>query len=247
MPIADEAASMMATRYTWAAEVARGRRVLELACGSGTGLGLLASRAARVVGGDYSDVLLARARAHYRTRVPLVRLSADALPFSAGAFDLVLLFEASYYVPDMRKAFAEIARVLTPGGLALFANANPDRHDFIPSPHSVRYHNADAFRQGLSACGFDVRVEGAYPIEPSSGGGLGSKIAPLARQVLQALGLVPKTLRGRARLKKLLGTHLRDTPAELPADFATVEPRHVLPDGPVVGYKVLYVTATKRA
>lgn len=246
VPIADEAASMMSTRYAWAAEIAPGRRVLELACGSGPGLGLLAARATWLAGADYSAALLARARDHYGTRVPLVRLSADALPFASGSFDLVLLFEASYYVPNMGEAFREIARVLSPGGRALFVNANPDRADFIPSPHSVEYHNADGFRMALRECGFDVGIEGAFPIDVADTHGFWSTLVPHARNLLQALRLVPRTLRGRARIKKLLGKRLRDAPAELREGFAPIEPRGRVAVGRVEGFKVIYVAATKR-
>src|SRR5574341_1672146 len=86
IPTTVEGARMMYTRYAVGAELAAGKRVLELACGGGNGLGLVGSRASFLVGGDFSPVLLARARAHYRTRYPLVRLSAEALPFRAGAF-----------------------------------------------------------------------------------------------------------------------------------------------------------------
>src|SRR6266550_3907918 len=81
-PVSAEGASMMYTRYRWAADLARGRRVLELACGSGQGLGLL-GQAARLVGGDVSRPLLRAARTHYGRRVSLARLSAERLPFAS--------------------------------------------------------------------------------------------------------------------------------------------------------------------
>src|SRR5207244_13479287 len=100
-PVTAEGASMIATRYHVAADLARGKRVLELACGSGQGLGLVGRAAARLVGGGLSAPLLRQARVHYGGRVPLVRLSAESLPFAAGAFDVALCFEASYYIPHM--------------------------------------------------------------------------------------------------------------------------------------------------
>ena len=38
---------------------------------------------------------------------------------------------------------------------------------------------------------------------------------------------------------------IKDVPAELPPDFAAVEPRTPVSSGPVVSYKVLYVAARK--
>jgi len=239
-PVTAEGAAMMATRYQFAAELARGKRVLELACGSGQGLGLVGRAAARLVGGDLSAPLLRQARAHYGPRVPLVRLSAESLPFAAGAFDVALCFEASYYIPHMEQAFRELARVVSAGGTVAFVNANPERPDFITSPHSVHYHTADEFRAAFGALGFGVSVEGAFPVEQHRGRG---RAASLARRVLEGLGLVPRTLRGRARLKRLVYRTLHELPPELGDGFATVAPRVAVAAGPVTGFKVIYVIA----
>jgi SAM-dependent methyltransferase len=250
VPISAEGAAMMYTRYHLAAELAKGRRVLELGSGSGQGLGLLGRSAAMVVAGDYSLTLLRRGRAHYGSRFPLVRLTAERLPFRAGAFDLVLCFEASYYVPDMRQAFRDISRVLAPNGLVFFANANPERPDFIKSPHSTHYHSAGEFRAALEALGMDVDVEGAFPVEPRERGVVGrvaGATMTLARWLLEALHLVPRTLRGRARLKRLIYGKLLEVPPELHDGFSAVAPRVPIGPGPARGVKVLYVTGRKRA
>ena len=136
---------MLTSRYEYAASLANDRRVLEVGCAAGQGFGLLQKASRFLVGGDYSMPLLESAHRHYGTRVPLARLSVEALPFAADSFDLVLFFEASYYVPDMNAAFDEIARVLSPTGVVVFVNANPERPDFIRSPHSHHYHSAAEF------------------------------------------------------------------------------------------------------
>lgn len=249
IPLSPEGAEMMYTRYDLAARMAAGKRVLELGCGSGQGFALLMENGAKVVGGDYSLPLLQGGRAHYGARAPMVRLSADALPFRNESFDVVLFFEASYYVPSMSHAFDDIARVLAPNGTVLFVNANPQRPDFIRSPHSVHYHSADEFRAELAARGFDVSVDGAFPVDPPSNS-LKSRVVGLvfsaARRTLELFGLVPKTLRGRARLKRLVYRQLLAVPPELPRGFAAVAPRQPVPPGPVAGYKVIYVTGVKR-
>lgn len=247
VPLSREGAEMMATRYTLAGNLATGKRVLELGCGAGQGLGLLGNRAASLVGGDYSQALLDSARGHYGSRVPLVRLSAEALPFDSGAFDLVIFFEASYYVPDMKAALGEIARVLAPGGSVVFANANPERPDFIRSPHSFAYHTADEFRAAISGLGFAVTIDAAFEVQPRASGArkLGAEALSWARRVLERFGLIPRTLQGRARLKRLIYGRLLRTPAELSEGFAPIRPLHPVPAGPVTTYKVIYVKGTK--
>jgi len=250
MPLTPEAASMMYTRYELAARLAAGKRVLEIGCGAALGFGLMGESSKLVVGGDYSPELLRAAKAHYRSRFPFIRLSADRLPFRNDSFDLVLCYEMSYYLPDAGKAFGEIDRVLAPGGTLLFVNANPERPDFIRSPHSTHYHTGDEFRAALSRLGMSVEVCGAFPLAQPDGrpvGGLKQQVLMYARKTLEAMHLVPRTLEGRARLKRLIYRNLHKLPAELPRDFARIADRQVVAPGPVRGWKVIYVTATKAA
>lgn len=241
---------MMYTRYHVAAGLAAGGRVLELGCGAGQGFGLIARNAKTLIGGDYSRELLRSARDHYGDRIPLVQLSADSLPFATASFDLVLFFEASYYVPSMEKGFAEIARVLAPAGRVLFVNANPERPDFISSPHSVHYHSADEFRSALEGHGFSVGVEGAFPVDEDQGerSPIAAMALSVARRILEILHLVPRTLRGRARIKRLLyGNKLVMVPPELQVGFSEVVTREPLSHGAARRHKVLYVNAERPA
>lgn len=244
--VTEEGASMIATRYELAASYGRGRRVLELGCGAGLGFDLLGRDAALVVGADYSAELLGSAQQQYGSKFPLIRLSAENLPFDAGAFDVVVCFEMSYYIRDARQAFAEVHRVLAPGGVVLFANANPERPDFIRSPYSTHYHTGDEFRAELSRVGFSVNVHGAFPVSAASDKrSLMTAVLPVARRILEALRLVPRTIEGRARLKRLIFGSLRRLPATLPPNFAPVATRAPVPPGAIRDYKVLFVTGTK--
>ena len=63
--------------------------------------------------------------------------------------------------------------------------------------------------------------------------------------MMEAWHLVPKTLKGRARLKRLVFGRLREVPAEIPEGFATLAPLVPLERGPVRGFKVVYVRACK--
>lgn len=243
-PLSSEGAEMIYTRYVYGAHLARGRRVLELGCGSGPGLGLLASEAAAVVGCDIDPSLLAQARRHWGQRFPLVRASAERIPLASASFDLVLFFEASYYVPDMEAAFDEIARVLDDRGVAVFVNANPERRDFISSPFSTHYHTAEEFRTALERRGFDVTVEGAFPL-----GDVGprERLMSWARRTLEATRLTPRTLKGRALLKRIALGKLVSLPGEIPVGFAKTAGRTRVAAGALTGFKVQYVTGMKRS
>jgi hypothetical protein len=141
-----------------------------------------------------------------------------------------------------------MARVLAPGGSILLANANPERPDFIRSPHSHRYHSADEFRSALGSLGMTVTVEGAFAVQPAGVGPaarIKGRIMSLGRQALEGLHLVPRTLKGRSRLKKLLIRNMQTTPAQLPPDFAPTGTRIQLAPGPAPQWKVIYARGQK--
>ena len=104
-----EQLARMAHRYAFAVALCAGKDVLEVACGAGLGLGALAKVAGKVVGGDIDESLVALARAHYagRPKIEIHRLDAHQLPFPDQSFDVVLLFEAIYYLASPEKFLAE--------------------------------------------------------------------------------------------------------------------------------------------
>jgi ubiquinone/menaquinone biosynthesis C-methylase UbiE len=99
----------------------RGKRVLELAFGTGDGLCDLHAAQHRVVGLDLSSSMV-RITQHKLQRlglsIPLVRGRAQQLPFVDSCFDsVVATFPADFIVE--RSTVGEIARVLRPGGQAV--------------------------------------------------------------------------------------------------------------------------------
>lgn len=97
----------------WLVAGARGR-VLDLGCGTGRNLPLLAPDIAGI-GLDPSWAALRRARRR-APRVPLVVGSAEALPFRDGAFDTVLSGLVFCSVPDVGRGLWEVRRVLGGAG-----------------------------------------------------------------------------------------------------------------------------------
>lgn len=100
----------------------RGRRVLDVGCGSGNLLSWLARQGAEPFGLDPVPQRLMEAA----ERVPgarLVRGFGEALPFAAASFDYVIYFNSLHHLPAMvmDQALAEAFRVLRPTGrLAVF-------------------------------------------------------------------------------------------------------------------------------
>src|SRR5438309_11441795 len=138
-----EQLEIIGRRYLFAATLAAGKRVLEVGCGPGFGLGYLAGVAASVVAGDVTASTLARARAiyHGRRTIHLVQFDGQALPFRDGHFELVLAMAMMYYL-DADAFLKECWRVLTRDGVLGFCVPNREVPGFRPSKFSTRYYSA---------------------------------------------------------------------------------------------------------
>ena len=103
------------------------RRALDLATGTGDIAYSLASSGARVVGLDITPRMIELAiakRSQHPGPCSFVVGDMLTLPFPDRSFDLVTTGYGLRNVPDLTKAVDEIARVLTPGGLALSLDFN---------------------------------------------------------------------------------------------------------------------------
>lgn len=245
LPVTRENLAMAVSRYAFAAALAQDADVLEVGCGRGQGLAWLTRHARRVVGGDYTPALLQGARDHYRRRVPLVRLDGQALPFRDGSFDVVLLLEAIYYLPDADRFVRECRRVLRPGGAVLVCTTNPSRADFTVSPLSTRYLDAGTLAETLRAAGFDVELSAAFPCARHSPT---DRAVAAMKRAAAALRLLPRTMRGKAWLKRVFFGPLIRYPFELDETLAPAAPRSpIAATDTAAGFKVIYALGRRPA
>lgn len=100
-----------------------GDRVLDIGAGSGTDVliaSMLVGPRGKVYGLDMTDAMLSKARANADKmgafQVELVMGNAETIPLPDGSIDSVTSNGVLNLVPDKPKAFAEIFRVLRPGG-----------------------------------------------------------------------------------------------------------------------------------
>lgn len=104
-------------------EVTEGDVVLDLGSGAGIDLIIAARKAGptgRVIGVDMTDAMIERARENVAaagvTNVEIRKGIIEALPIDSGSVDWVISNCVINLSPDKPRVFAEIARVLRPGG-----------------------------------------------------------------------------------------------------------------------------------
>ncbi len=144
-------------RYAFASRLARNRRVLEAACGTGYGSAELAQVARSVVATDISEEAVQFARERYQQ--PNLRFetaSATALPYPDGGFDLVVAFEVIEHLEDWKALLSEARRLLAPGGQFVVSTPNrlyyeETRRQSGPNPFHVHEFTYEEFRAELAA------------------------------------------------------------------------------------------------
>jgi ubiquinone/menaquinone biosynthesis C-methylase UbiE len=237
-----EQVERLCNRYYWAGRYCSDKDVLEVACGTGQGLGYLAGLAKSIEAGDYSGPILDIARKHYGKRISLRQFDAQSMPFADHSLDVIILFEALYYLPNVEQFIRQCARVLRPGGMVLIATANKDLFDFNPSPHSHKYYGVRELQDVFSQFGFKAQFFGDTPVDSVS---LRQKILRPVKRLVVSLNLMPKSMAGKKLLKRLVFGNLVAMPAEIDENTAEyVEPNPIASDSPDSRHKVIYCAAT---
>ena len=134
-----------------------GPRHLEVACGTGTLLGLvLRWRRLRglpevqISGIDYAEPMLAGARRRFagRRNVEIRHADVTSLPYQDASFDTVNIANAVHCFPDVGGALRDVYRVLKPGG-TLAVNVLLYPRGFAPLKHIAARLDAWGIRKGI--------------------------------------------------------------------------------------------------
>lgn len=207
-----------AQRYALAADMATNQRVLELACGAGGGLALIQQTAQAVVGLDCTWSVLTQARA--AATVPLTQADAEHIPFAAASFDLLICFEALYYLDDYAGFLRECRRVLAPGGRILLCESNPEWHAFAPGELSTRYPRAAELVAALEQAGYrEIKLHGAIPAPPGVGR---AALINRVRRLLIRTGIAHHLRRWAPQLMRVGYGQLYPLPAALDRGLARI-------------------------
>lgn len=246
MKASKEQIARLYQRYRFAHQFCGGKDVLEIACGAGQGLGYLAEAAKRVIGGDIDENNLDYARKRYRERgdIKIEILDAQKLPFDNETFDIVILYEAIYYLSDAAKFVREARRILRNKGSLIVCSANKDWPDFNPSPFSTKYFSVPELYSLFKPEFPDIDFYGGF-----EAGVNGSKdmLLSFLKKAAVRFHLMPKTMRGKELLKKMFLGRLYPVPQEVKEGMAEYAAPVPIPrDAPDISHKVIFAIAHKR-
>ncbi len=230
-------------RYRWAAEYSRGKRVFEAACGTGQGLGLLARYAGQLSAGDVAPAAVEIAERTYGGQIQISVIDAHRLPQGDGEVDVVILFEAIYYLSSPDAFLRESARVLAPRGHVLLTMTNKDVRGFVPSVLSRTYLGVPELARLLARNGFVGKFSGYSRLEETP---LRQRLAQPLKLVAHRFGLLPRRMQGKALLRRLLFGRLLEMPADI-SSFAApyAEPKGLSPTEANTEYRYIFCAAQK--
>jgi ubiquinone/menaquinone biosynthesis C-methylase UbiE len=149
----------------------RGRRILDVGCGDGELAVRLATRGAQVTGVDVSPSMIGAARARAEQNGVQARFCearADALPFAAEAFDLVIAVTVLCFIGNALPTFREAGRVLAPGGRLVIGelgrhstwSAHRRLRAWLGDPlwRKARFRTARELRHAAESAGLEVQA-----------------------------------------------------------------------------------------
>lgn len=138
----------------------RGRRVLDVGCGTGFFTAYYLARGADVTGVDIAPTAVARLAERFpEARFVLADVSEGPV---AGTFDLVNAFDVLYHITDDRRwgtAVDHLAAAVAPGGMLLMTDTFGA--DMAGAAEHNRMRPLAPYRERLVAAG--MRLAGMYP------------------------------------------------------------------------------------
>lgn len=233
-------------RYKFASKFCEDKDVLEVACGAGQGLGYLGNFARTVVGGDVDENNLRFAISLYKKRqnIEVWTLDAHKLPFGDKSFDVVILYEAIYYLIQPEEFLKQSYRVLRDDGVLLVCSVNKEWANFNPSPYSREYFSAPELYLLLISQFTEVEFYGAFSTTPNSTMG---EIASMIKRITVTFNLMPKTMKGKEPFKRIFYGKLYPIPEEIKEGMCKYFPPVLISENsPNCMHKIFYAVAWKR-
>ena len=139
--------------------------IAELGCGGGKNIRdlLMKYPASHVTGLDYSPLSLQKAREYNADmisagRCEIIEGDVSSMPFADEKFDLATAFETIYFWPGLVKCFAEVRRILKPGGHFVIVSESDGRDKpsrwFNSIIDAMNLYTPEEIESALTSAGF---------------------------------------------------------------------------------------------
>jgi len=139
--------------------------IIDIGCGGGANLARLMERSvcAKVTGVDHSPVSVEKSRkvnadAIAKGRCKVLEASVAILPSKDDTFAMATAFETVYFWPDIEKSFAEVRRILVPGGKFIIVNEDDglsgDNEKWEKIIEGMHTYTPGELKAHLNAAGF---------------------------------------------------------------------------------------------
>jgi len=230
-----------------AAQVARGTRLLDIACGPGFVTSSGSARGAVTWGLDFSTAMLAVARAR-ETAVRFDEGDAEALPYPDAAFDAVVANFGIHHVPRPLFALREARRVLRQGGHVAFSFwAEPEKNIAwkLVFDAIARHGNRAAGRAPAPGGGFGTQAQCADALRQAGFTGCSTRVVHATWRHCDAQALVAALQAGTARMAAMLEAQQPDAMAVIVADIAGNAERYGSAEGIAVPIAAVIASGTR--
>ncbi len=152
-------------------------KAADLGCGGGRNAAVLLRRypEAHVTAVDHSELSVKKAARYNRAmtaagRCTVLQGDVSDLRLPAGAFGLATAFETVYFWPDLAKCFAQVAKILKPGGIFLICNESdgkdPEGLKYEKIIDGMKTYTAEQIEAALRAAGFSAVKSDHHPGRP---------------------------------------------------------------------------------
>lgn len=132
--------------------------LLEVGCGEGRGVELLAPKASSYTAVDKIEEVIEKLEGNY-PEGKFVQANIPPLPFDDRSFDAVVSFQVIEHIKDDTTFLKEIHRVLKPGGIALISTPNI-KMTLSRNPWHIREYTADQLTELARSEFSDVEMKG---------------------------------------------------------------------------------------
>lgn len=137
--------------YEWAVDYVKEKNTADIGCADGYGTQFLATHVNSVIGVDYSEATLIRARNQYGhlKNLSFISGSVPPLPLESNSLDVVTAFQFIEHIHERKAFMKEVMRVLKPGGIFLCTTPNA-KMSIARNPFHVHEYTFDEMKAEAS-------------------------------------------------------------------------------------------------